>query len=170
MSTSLERAQALAIQLRQSFKTIILGTATSDGEPDTSPVAAILDDSGRFGICVSGLAVHTRHLQQNRRASVLLAEDEAITLQGFARRRLTFACTAEPLARGSAEADRLIAALRSKFGVPVDVVASLPDFQAIVLTPQRGRIVAGFGEAYDVDPRDWTKLTAVGRPFLPPKP
>lgn len=170
MSTPLERAQALAVQLRQGFKTIILGTATNDGEPDTSPVAAILDDAGRFGICVSGLAVHTRHLQQNRRASVLLAEDETVTLQGFARRRITFACTAEPLARGSTDADRLVAALRAKYGAAVDVVASLPDFQAIVLTPQRGRLVAGFGEAYEVDPRDWTKLTHVGRPFIAPKP
>jgi putative heme iron utilization protein len=170
MSTPLERAQALAGQLRQGFKTIILGTATTDGEPDTSPVAAILDEAGRFGICVSGLAVHTRHLLQNRRASVLLAEDEANTQQGFARRRLTFACTAEPLARESAEAGRLIAALRAKYGATVDVVASLPDFQPILLTPHRGRLVAGFGEAYDVDPRDWTKLSHVGRPFPAPKP
>jgi len=169
MSTPLERAQALALQLRQRFKTIILGTATTDGEPDASSVAAILDDAGRFGICVSGLAVHTRHLQRNPRASVLLAEDEADTQQGFARRRITFACTAEHLARGSAEADRLVAALRAKYGATVDVVASLPDFQAIVLTPQRGRLVAGFGEAYDVDPRDWNTLTHVGRPFVAPK-
>jgi len=74
------------------------------------------------------------------------------------------------LPRESPEASRILSALRAKFGAPVDLIASLPDFQLIALTPQRGRLVAGFGEAYGVDPRDWTNLTPVGRPFAPGNP
>jgi hypothetical protein len=170
MSNALDRARALATQLRTGFKTIILGTASPDGEPDASPVAAVLDAEGAFHICVSGLAAHTRHLLANRRASVLLVEDEADTRQSFARRRLTLSCTATVQSRESPDASRILSALRARFGAPVDLIASLPDFQLIALVPQRGRLVAGFGEAYDVDPRDWTNLTPVGRPFSPRGP
>ena len=167
MPVSLDRARTLVAQLRTGFKTIILGTASPDGEPDASPVAAVLDAEGVFYICVSGLAAHTRHLHANRRASVLLLEDEADTRQSFARRRLTLSCSTSVLPRESPEASRILSALRAKFGAPVDLVASLPDFQLIALTPQRGRLVAGFGEAYEVDPHDWSNLTPVGRPFSP---
>lgn len=170
MSPALERARALVNQLRTEFKTIVLGTASPDGEPDASPVAAVLEADGVFCICVSGLAAHTRHLLANRRASVLLVEDESSARQPFARRRLTFTCSAAAIPRDGADASRVLAALREKFGAPVDLVASLPDFQLIALTPQRGRLVAGFGEAYDVDPRDWKCLTPVGRPFPPRDP
>jgi len=170
MSTALDRARTLASQLQTGFKTIILGTASPDGEPDASPVAAVLDADGVFYICVSGLAAHTRHLLANRRASVLLVEDEADTRQSFARRRLTLSCTAAVLPRESPDASRILSALRAKFGAPVDLVASLPDFQLIALAPQRGRLVAGFGEAYEVDPHDWSNLTHVGRPFSPGGP
>ena len=44
------------------------------------------------------------------------------------------------------------------------VLAGLPDFQFVRLTPQRGRVVVGFGAAFEVDPRDWNHLTPVGRP------
>jgi putative heme iron utilization protein len=30
------------------------------------------------------------------------------------------------------------------------------------LVPQKGRLVAGFGQAYEVDPLDWSRLSHVG--------
>ncbi len=164
MSSPLDRARVLANRLRSEFKTIILGTASLDGEPEASPVAAVLGDDGAFYVCVSGLATHTRHLMANRRASVLLVENETAASPPFARLRLTFFCAATVVPRESNEHSKRISALRDKFGATVDLIASLPDFHLITLTPQRGRLVAGFGEAYDVDPQDWTKLTHVGRP------
>ena len=163
MSTPLDRAQKLVNRLSTEFKTIILGTASPDGEPDASPVAAVLGADGTFYIYVSGLAVHTRHLVANRRASVLLLEEEIAVAQPFARHRLTFFCAASIVPSDGAPYVAIVAALRGKFGAPVDLLTSLPDFQLIGLAPQRGRLVVGFGEAYEVDPHDWSKLTPVGR-------
>ncbi len=163
-SSRLERTRAWALALRSSFKTIILGTASPTGEPEASVAAAVLAADGSFHIFVSGLATHTRHLVETQRASVLLAEDEADTAQPLARRRLTFACTATVIARDQPEFSASLPALRAKLGPAFDLLTTLGDFQLIRLTPQRGRLVAGFGETYEVDPRDWTQLTALGRP------
>jgi putative heme iron utilization protein len=81
----------------------------------------------------------------------------------LARRRLTFACTAEPIARESTAHAELVLAFRQKFGATIDVVSTLPDFQFVRLQPQSGRVVAGFGAAFEVNPRDWSDLTPVAR-------
>jgi putative heme iron utilization protein len=58
----------------------------------------------------------------------------------------------------------MVSAFREKFGVTIDVMAPLPDYQFFRLLPQTGRVVAGFGAAFEVNPRDWTDLTPVARP------
>jgi len=157
MNDAPTRARELVLQLGSSFRTIVLGTAGADGEPAASVVAAILDEAGAFVIYVSGLAVHTRHLQANPRASVLLAEAEAPAGNPFARRRLTFACRVVPVAPGTDDHRTLVATLRTKFGDIISVLSGLPDFQLVRLIPQRGRLVAGFGAAFEVEPAGWQR-------------
>lgn len=164
VSSRLERARACTASLRAQFKTIILGTASPAGEPEASVAAAVLSSDGSFHIFVSRLAVHTRQLLDTGRASVLLAEDEAISPQPLARRRLTFTCTAQGIARDHPDYPTALQALREKIGPAFDLLTGLGDFELIRLCPQRGRLVAGFGEAYEVDPQDWTRLSPVGRP------
>ena len=142
---------------------MILGTAAPDGAPDASVAATLLDADGAFVIYVSGLAAHTRHLRVNPRASVLLLESEATPGNPLARRRLTFACTAEPVTRESAAHAALVLSFRQKFGATIDVVSMLPDFQFVRLRPQSGRVVAGFGAAFEVNPHEWSDLTPVTR-------
>ena len=159
-----DRARTWILALRTRFKTIILGTASPEGEPDASVAGAILATDGSFCIYVSGLATHTHHLLATGRASVLLAEDESATTQPLARRRLTFPCTAERIARDTADFTTSMHALRETLGPAFDLLAHLGDFQLIRLVPQRGRLVAGFGETYDLNPHDWSLLTPIGPP------
>ncbi len=164
MSEALQRAAELIAHVHAHLSTVVLGTASADGEPDSSVAAALLDRDGAFVIYISGLAAHTRNLRANPRASVLLAESESAATPPLARRRLTFSCTASPVARETPDHAALVTAFRAKFGSVIDVVAGLPDFQLVRLLPQRGRVVVGFGAAFEVDPHDWSKLTPVGRP------
>ena len=159
-----DRARAWALSVRDRFKTIVLGTTSPDGEPEASVAGAILAADGSFRIFVSGLAAHTRHLITTGRASVLLAEDEAATAQPLARRRLTFVCTAGVIPRDDPEYAPTLRALRERLGPAFDLLGQLGDFQLIRLTPQRGRLVAGFGETYEVDPQDWSRLSPPVRP------
>jgi putative heme iron utilization protein len=95
---------------------------------------------------------------------VLLTAAETSAGNAFARPRLTFACAAEPVARDGEKHGAYVAAFREKFGATIDVLATLPDFQFFRLRPQSGRVVAGFGAAFNVDPSDWSQLTPVGPP------
>lgn len=164
MSAPSDRAAEFTAHCLNHLSTVILGTASAEGEPDASVAAALLDGENTFVIYISGLAAHTRNLRGNPRASVLLVEAETAATPPLARPRLTFACTAAPVARESAEHAAFVAQFRAKFGSVIDVVEGLPDFQFVRLTPQRGRVVVGFGAAFEVDPCDWTRLTPVGRP------
>ena len=158
-------AQAWAADRRDKLRTVFLATASSTGEPEASVVAAALDTHGAFLIHVSGLAAHTRQLRETGRASVLLAEDENATTQPLARRRLTWRCTAEFLPPADPRFPTAVAAMRARFGATLQLTLALPDFHLVRLQPQSGRLIAGFGETYEVDPADWTKLTA----FTPPR-
>jgi hypothetical protein len=163
MSDPIARVRELTTAFRAQLSTVILGTAAPDGTPDASVAATLLDADGAFVITISGLAAHTRHLRANPHASVLLLEPETTPGNPLARRRLTFACAAEPVARDSAVHAELVLAFRQKFGATIDVVSTLPDFQFVRLLPQTGRVVAGFGAAFEVNPHDWSDLTPVAR-------
>mgnify|MGYP003346799160 CR=1 FL=1 len=145
---------------------MLFRSSSPDGDPEASVSAAVLDSRGAFLVFLSGLAAHTRHLLANPRASVLLAEDDAATSQPLARRRLVWTCTAEVVPREHADYTTGIAALRARCGAAFELVLPLPDFQLLRLVPVHGRLVAGFGETYSVDPADWTRLT----PHRPPRP
>ena len=162
MADPLLSARDYIAQQRERLETIVLGTATAAGEPDASVVATVLDARGAFAICVSGLTARTRNLRENPRASVLLADPAPAAGSPFARRRLTFACQGEHVARADPGHASLLDALRQRFGAVVDTVAGLPDFEVIRLVPTRGRVVVGFGAAFHVDPADWTRLTPIG--------
>ncbi len=158
----LAQARETAVWFRREFKTVLLGTVSSEGEPEASVAPAVIGEDGAFYIYVSMLAAHTRNLLQTPRASILLIEDEAVSVQMLARRRLTFPCVASPIARDDEVFARLMVPLKEKFGEVMEHLETMTDFHLIRLMPGRGRLVTGFGQAYDVDPLDWTQVVPVG--------
>lgn len=161
-SRQLAHAQQAALEFRRALTTVILGTVSASGDPEASVAPAVLGPDGSFLVYVSSLAAHTRNLLHSRKASVLLVEDEAKSSQPMARRRMTFACSVHPLVRDTGEFAASMPAFRQRFGAIVTQLECLPDFQLFRLTPQRGRLVLGFGQAYEVDPSDWSRLSRVG--------
>jgi putative heme iron utilization protein len=156
MNASSESAEETIARFRAQLRTVVLATVSAEGEPESSVAAAVLGDAGSLAIYVSGLAAHTRNLRANPRASALLAEDESAATNALARRRLTLACAAAPIARDGAEFAPLVAQFRARFGGTIDLLAAMPDFQLVRLTPHRARLVVGFGQAFELDPRDWS--------------
>ena len=144
------------------FGSIILGTVSADGLPQASYAPCIVDDDRNIYVFVSGLSTHTQNLSANSKASVLFIEDEAKTLQLFARKRLSYDCSGVLLARGSEQWDAITQQFANRFGNIVEVMIGLPDFRIFQLTPHGGRFVVGVGAAYDVDPGDLDKLVHRG--------
>jgi putative heme iron utilization protein len=160
----LTRAKETADAFRRNLRTVILGTCSAEGEPDASVSPAWLDADGSILVYVSSLALHTRNLLQTRRASVLVIEDEANATQVLARRRLTLVCRAEPVPRDTPAHAAAMSGFRVTFGRIMEELEALPDFQLVRLFAERGRLVVGFGQAFAVDPRDWSPLSRVGGP------
>lgn len=157
VSDAFRRAQDAAVYLRDTFKTVLLSTVSAAGEPEASVTGAVYAN-GEFLIYVSTMSAHTHNLRATGRASVLVIEDEATAKQILARRRLTFSCTAAPIARDTPEFTQAMDAMKQKFNPVMSQMEHMMDFEMVRLTPGRGRLVAGFAAAFDVNPTDWTDL------------
>lgn len=161
-------AQDLVRRLREGARMLQLATAAADGTPEASLVPGVIAADGEIIVLVSGLARHTANLRVNPRASVLMADatSEAAQRMPLATPRLTFSCRVEGLPRESSDWNAMMARFHERFGDAIAVLSGLGDFGCFRLLPLSGRLVAGFGQAFDVAPRDWTQLTRIGAPAL----
>lgn len=146
----LEKAEAGYQALLDSFQSIQLGTAGTDGTPEASYAPAIVDEARNFFVHVSELSSHTQNLADTGKASVLVIEDESAAEIIFARKRVTFACSAVPVARHNDEWERVIAKFEEKFGKMMGFLKTMEDFHLFRLEPSFARLVLGFGKAYDI--------------------
>jgi heme iron utilization protein len=166
-AAKLARATEALAFLRENIKTLQLGTVSGVGAPDCSVAPWVPATVGAVGVSaalyiyVSELSAHTANMRGNGRASALLIEDETTAAHLLARRRLTLHCTAEFLGREHLEFSGAMAAFRTRFGAVMTQLERMHDFHLVRLTPQAGRLVAGFGQAYDVDAQDWSRLSHV---------
>lgn len=149
-SSASNRPEDEAQQLLAGFKTLLMSTVSAEGIPDASytPFVRMEDDS--FYVYVSGLSRHTVNLEAIGLVSILFVEDERDAKQLFARRRLSFDCRAELIARDSARWQDAIKVFSRKFGEVVDLIQPLRDFKLFRITPETGMYVKGFGRAYRI--------------------
>jgi putative heme iron utilization protein len=162
-AAALTNVQALIRHLRAEARMLHLATAAADGTPEASLVPGVIDEDGHFIVLVSSLARHTLNLQANPRASVLLADasSEAARRTPLATPRLTLSCRVEPLHRDHPQWNAVMKLFHDRFGETIAILSTLADFGCFRLMPLRGRLVAGFGQAYEVAPAEWTQLTRV---------
>ncbi|MDF2388817.1 pyridoxamine 5'-phosphate oxidase family protein [Nostoc ellipsosporum NOK] len=157
----LEKAQAEYESFPQELGSVIISTINQEGIPDASYAPFVMDDSKNIYIYVSGLSTHTQNIQGNPRVSVLLIEDEAKTDQIFARRRLSFDCTATLIERETATWNQVVEQFQERFGEIIEVLRGLADFRIFQLTPSAGRFVIGFGAAYHISGDNLDQLVQI---------
>ena len=160
-SAALERARAAAAFLRDTLKTLHLATVSPAGEPDCSVAPYVLTPEGDLLTYISNLSLHTANLRATPRATALLIEDESTAGHLLARRRLTLVTRAAFITRDHEAFAPGMAALRERFGPVMEHLEKMHDFHLVRLAPQSASLVAGFGQAYDADPRDWNQLRHV---------
>lgn len=151
-TASLDADQA-EVQLRElvaTVRTLMLATAGPKGEPEASYAPCTFDNQGRAYVYVSALSKHTAHLRAAGTISAMLIEDEATAESLYARRRVTWNCAVEAIARDSALFTERMAAFRARFGEIIEVLEAMQDFQLFALTPRDGRLVLGFGAAFRI--------------------
>lgn len=146
MSDEQKPADAL-VELQTSMQSVQLATVGEDGEPHAG-YTPFLMEGNQVIVFVSQLALHTRDLLANGRASVMIISDESSSSQIFARSRVSYQCLAETVARESEDYDVLLDRFEQRHGKMIGLLRQLPDFVLFRLIPQRGQLVVGFGKAY----------------------
>ncbi|MCG6137007.1 MAG: pyridoxamine 5'-phosphate oxidase family protein [Nostoc sp. LLA-1] len=146
----LEKAQAEYKNFPQEFQSVIISTVNEQRIPNASYTPFVMDAAKNIYIYVSGLATHTQNLHANPHVSVLFIDDESKTEQIFARRRLSFDCTATLIERDTEAWNHIVEQFQGRFGELIEVLRGLPDFRIFQLTPSVGRFVVGFGTAYHI--------------------
>ena len=143
------------------FNSVLIGTSDDSGVPDISYSPVIYHNS-RFYILISQLSPHTGHLYERPSAALLFIEDERDSEQIYARRRLSFSCSAQPCKRDDLTWQTLIPLFRIKFGSIINTLTSLNDFVLFQLQPTQGRWVTGFGRAYGFSGLDFREPEHLG--------
>lgn len=144
-------AGAEARALLAGVRSLQLATTTPEGVPAAS-YAPFLLDGGAFHVQLSTLSAHTGQLARAGVTGILLIEDESAAEEIFARRRLTFTCSATTIQRTSAEWTRISDRFEDKFGASAALIRPLTDFRLFALRPRSGLFVRGFGHAFRIDP------------------
>lgn len=152
--THAERARTLvASQTRGALSTIGLQPA---GTPFGSVVTYGLDESGRPTFFVSSLAEHTRNMDADPRASLLVVEDTPAGADPLASGRVTLlgvvAEVTDPEERAQARAGYLAAN-------PGAFYVDYGDFKAVRLAVTDVRYVGGFGRMSWVDAAAYAAAT-----------
>lgn len=148
--SQLEKVQSEYEKFTEEFQSVIISTVSAQGIPNSSYAPYVMDDAKNIYIYVSGLASHTKNIYVNPHVSVLFIEDEAQTNQIFARRRLSFDCTATLIERETEKWNEIVEQFQERFGQIIEVLRGLGDFRIFRLTPSEGRFVIGFGAAYHI--------------------
>ncbi|MBD2568265.1 HugZ family protein [Anabaena lutea] len=159
--SKIEKAQAEYEKFTEKFESIIISTVNDQGIPNASYTPFVIDDAKNIYIYVSGLSTHTKNIYANPHVSILFIEDEVNTKQIFARRRLTFDCTATLLERETDQWNQIVQQFQERFGEIIEMLRSLPDFRIFQLTPIEGRFVIGFGSAYHISGDNLNQLTLI---------
>jgi len=134
--------------LIHALQSVVLSTTNQDGTPHGS-YAPFIEKEKHFYIFGSMMSTHTQNLLHNRDVSLLFIEDESLSANIFARKRVTFDAEVTPVERGSILFNGTLTLFEEKFGEMASIYRSMSDFQLFALTPVRGRAVFGFGQAYD---------------------
>jgi heme iron utilization protein len=159
--SQIEKAQAEYNSFLPEFQSVIISTISAAGIPNASYTPFVSDDAKNIYIYVSGLSTHTKNLHANPHVCVLFIEDEAKANQIFARRRLSFDCTASLIERESDPCNQVVEKFQGRFGQIIEVLRGLADFRIFQLTPTEGRFVIGFGSAYHISGNNLDQLVQI---------
>jgi heme iron utilization protein len=157
----MDRERLVAIRSLLSSRKVLGLAALIDGEPAVSllPYAVAPDFSGVY-VQASQLARHTRALTPGARVSLLVHAPDTEDADALQIERLTVQATVEPLDRSSDAFARAAERFVARFP-PAAVTLDFSDFGLFTLRFGGGRYVAGFAQAFDVEPADFAAIAVL---------
>ncbi|MCX6073723.1 MAG: pyridoxamine 5'-phosphate oxidase family protein [Campylobacterales bacterium] len=132
----------------EQFQTLMMASLTPEGEVHAS-TAPFVRQENDFYILISTIAQHGRNLLLSPKVSLFFAEDEAKTLQPFARKRITIEASVSEILREEGMFEAIITLFKEKFDSDlINSLSGMGDFHLFKLSTVSGSAVMGFGKAY----------------------
>ncbi len=144
-------------EFRGSFKSVILGTKSKDGEIDVT-YAPYLDYKGEGYIYISEIGDHFDNLKDNPQFEIMFLQDEKEAASVLVRKRLRYNVTAEFKERDE-KFNTILDLFEEKVGEGMKIVRKMQDFHLVKLNIANGRFVKGFGQAYNLKDGDVIQMT-----------
>ena len=158
MNQALIDAKKEMDDLISNMKTVILGTVSKEGEPNSSYAPSIIDSNGNYFIYISNLSKHTLNLLDTPSLSIMIIDDESKTDNIFARRRLTMNASSVIVDRHSDKWNEVIAVMEDRLGETISFLKDMTDFHMFKLKPQDGLLVHGFAKAFKLSAKDFSLI------------
>lgn len=143
--------------LIESRKSFIIASLNESNLPEIS-ATPFIKVGLHFYIFISELASHTQNIKLKPKLSVMLIEDEQDTNNTFARKRLSYECTASLVERDNRDWQIILNKLEQKQGKTVSLLKQLPDFHLFELRAISGNYIEGFGKAYRLSGEDLSQI------------
>lgn len=140
--------------LLRDVKSLSLATVDAQGRPQISYTPFLRHEDAIY-VLVSELAPHTQNLRNTPTAEIMLIEDETGCQNIFARKRLILQCHSTFIDRNNVDREERLQALETRLGSTVLVLKELTDFWLVRLSPERGRYVQGFAQAFAFERMDF---------------
>ena len=146
----LNEAQDKLNLLINNQKSIHLASIDINGNPHASTTPFTSFD-GKFYIFISELSLHCKNLLSGSKLSILIVTDESQSDQIFARNRVNWNVSYNRLDKNIDYYDKALGLMTDKLGSTIQMLANLQDFHLFELVPKSGRLIIGFGKAFNLD-------------------
>jgi len=104
-----------------------------------------------FYIFSSELSPHIKHLLYNKKGTFMIIEDEYKAKNIWARVRLKFEAQIKIVARNEKNYNKICNQIQNSHGNTLELIKRFNDFHLIKISPIKGSIVTGFGNAFILD-------------------
>lgn len=151
--TDLERVEAAKEKLLATARTLIVTTALPDDEgggPDLGFSPFYRDDKGHFYIYTSHLSAHVRALLKGAPVKFMLAADETVSQNIWARVRVSFKAELTQIPRDDDRFEPMMDTMQDHLGATMGLIRNFSDFHLFRIIPNEGVLVTGFAAAYSV--------------------
>jgi putative heme iron utilization protein len=156
-----ERAAERAADLLRRHRIAALGTLHGGVPNVTMTPFALLADPLQLVVLVSGLASHTKDMQDDGRVGVLVTEPESDGLSVHTLARVSMQGDARALSPTDPHYDAARQAYATRFP-DMTGLFSLGDFVLFAIAPLSVRVVSGFAQAASIKPEALERALRAG--------
>ena len=157
--SDLKKVEAAKEKLLATARTVIVTTALPEeegGGPDLGFSPFYRDADGHFYIYTSHLAAHVRALLKDAPVKFMLAADESVSQNIWARVRVSFTADVTRITRDDDQFEPMMDTMQDHLGATMGLIRNFTDFHLFRIIPEKGVLVTGFAAAYAVSGPQFT--------------